>query len=377
MFFVERNLASPHLEIRRHRARPFPQAAIPPRSTTLSNYPLHQAQLSHTWSDSFSGSKGEEIELEKADITTAVPQIPDIRLSASSDITDHGLRSSTRALETDAAATKAHSKAQRLHVSQNDTTDDDSDTEVTEPVKPEDESKREARRLVRTYTQAHPEILRIQHRSGTQTPALDKHLHDLEYVPPPDKYKANPATLARSLTRLLQQGYKPRTYMDDPENPITHHGDSEDHSPGYFSPRRLRSGRQSRRNSGDFSTPVSGTRTPKRPKWYDRDDPDYQSLDSTSALLHGVSSTLAAAGLPPSHARPKHARTKSSQSMIAQAVDLIKHPWQAHAITHIKKGIEDRRRTGASGDQRNHRLQKIPQEARSQLDAGRRSYPST
>jgi hypothetical protein len=276
----------------------------------------------------------EEIELQGAAQEVAESTnsgtVPRIRLSVSSDVADHYLASPDRAKQTDAAAEKAHNEAKRLELTKGDTVDDENGV-FPEHRSDEDENVRQARRLLRAFTNHSQTHLRLHPRSGTQTPAVDKQLHDLPYVEEPDQYRPNPLLLFKKLQDVQQQRRLHREDKDDVDSQTTLHDDSGARTPGTWSPRRLRSGRQSRRNSGEYSTPPSGVLTPlsKRPKWYERDDPEFQSLDasSTSALL-ATSAMAAAPATPTIHQAPqpvKYAKIKSSHDMISRAVEKIKN----------------------------------------------------
>ena len=314
--------------------------------------------------------------------------IPEIRLSETHDVADHSLAPSSWAGITDAAAAQAQDRASRLHsklsdfksrhpqpstgpISQSltpqdyaspesspptkpirewpgkledialmpldkdkrsymvqvDTTDDDdSDAEKTKVLQHDSENIQEARTLLRTMTGRHTGSWQYQQRSGSDTPAVDKHLHDLDYIPAPKEYRPSPFTLATKLTAKLEalqrSGYTGPHHHDESGTPPSHK-----HSPkGFSSKSPSRNGSESH----DHSTSSSGRITPsKRPKWYDRADSDLQSTGSLGALLAQSTVTSAATGAPAASnyvPRPADHRTKSSQSMIATAVDMIKHP---------------------------------------------------
>ncbi|KIW62957.1 hypothetical protein, variant [Phialophora macrospora] len=309
--------------------------------------------------------------------------IPEIRLSESEDVADLSLTASSWAGITDAAAAEALNRASRLHnrlsdslihqkqhfgskipqsitpqtlmspnsspptrpvsdwpvkeeeipleplgkdrrpytVLEDSTDDDDSDGEEAKSLKPGSENYQEAKQLIRSITGHDQSTWLPLPRSGTETPAVDKRLHDLEYVPPPVDYRPSPIALIHKLTALKHSGYTGPSYRDDPGSPP-----SSKHSPkGYHSRGHSRAGSEIH----DYSTTSSGRATPKRPKWYDKGNPEHQqSTGSLSALL---ATTIASASTASPEVnnyvpRPAYHRAKSSQSMIATAVDIIKHP---------------------------------------------------
>ncbi|KIV88524.1 hypothetical protein, variant 1 [Exophiala mesophila] len=205
----------------------------------------------------------------------------------------------------------------RPYTIHDDTTDDESDVEKPEPLKRDDENLEEARRLIRTLTKGHNLGIPQDTRSGTATPAIDKYLHDVDYIPPPDEYRPGVfgAILSSKLANLAHSGFSPRNYQVESHSP-THgrHKHSQAHS---------RAG-SSIPNSSEHS---SGRATPsKRPKWYEQRP---HSTGSMAALLAQASITSAAPAAPGtagSVPRPPTHRAKSSNSMIATAVDMIKHP---------------------------------------------------
>ena len=90
--------------------------------------------------------------------------------------------------------------------------------------------------------------------TGKRTPAIDRHLHDLNYVPPPDSYKPGIAgiLLTRALENLQQTGIDTRRFEGKlPPYDTKKHQRHQSHSPQ-----------------------TSGTTTPgggRRPKWYEND----------------------------------------------------------------------------------------------------------
>lgn len=114
--------------------------------------------------------------------------------------------------------------------------------------------------------------------------------------------------------------------------PFHHH---EDHEEGLFTGQHKSNHKvphskgHSRSNSETLnsSEPSSGRATPsKRPKWYDGDT---HSTESMATLLAQASLTSTAAAAPGTSGyvpRLHQPRPKTSNSMIATAVDMIKHP---------------------------------------------------
>ncbi|OAP62002.1 hypothetical protein AYL99_04205 [Fonsecaea erecta] len=312
--------------------------------------------------------------------------VPTIRLSDSEDVADHGLPASDWAGITNAAAAQAQDRASRLanrlNLSQtqprphsgilisqsttpqtlvspnsspptkplsdwpgNDdeipleplekdkrlyalhdvTSDDETDSEHPKALHRENENIEEARRLVRTLTSGqNATVWQEEPRSGTETPAVDKHLHDLEYVPPPDQYRPSVfgALLASKLAHLQRNGVTHPAYHDEP----TPRPPNKYSPKSYYSKGHSRAGSESR----DLSTPSSGRATPsKRPKWYDKNNHERQSTGSLATLLAQASMTSTAPAAPQTSnyvPRPPDHQTKSSNGMIATAVDMIKHP---------------------------------------------------
>ena len=211
-------------------------------------------------------------------------------------------------------------KDKRPYTIHEDTTNDDGGGEqAARTPKGDSDNVEQARKLMKTMTSLHPTTRRP--RSGTETPAVDKHLHDLDYIPPPKEYRPSPFTLATKLTAKLEAlqrtGYTGPNYRDDHGVP----------SKGHHSQSHSRNGSESQ----EYSATSSGRLTPsKRPKWYDdADSGRHQPSGSLGALLAKSTVTSAATGAPTASnqvPRPAYHRAKSSQSMIATAVDMIKHP---------------------------------------------------
>lgn len=228
------------------------------------------------------------------------------------------------------------SKDKRPYTIHDDTTDDDDDDDDEKPktLKRDDENIAEARRLLRTLTNGPQQGSRWQPhpRSGSETPAVDKHLHDLDYVPPPNDYRPGVfgAILSSKLADLQQHGFTHPRYHDD--SPQHHQGVRHDSKDGRFAG-------HSRANSDTYapSYTSSGRATPsgrltpssKRPKWYEKPNHSMSSMGSMATLLASASAASAAPAAPSTTGqvpRPHLPRSKSSNSMIATAVDMIKHP---------------------------------------------------
>ncbi|EXJ93469.1 hypothetical protein A1O1_01861 [Capronia coronata CBS 617.96] len=242
-------------------------------------------------------------------------------------------------------------KDKRQYTLHDETTDDSEDEENQKPLKRDNENIEEARRLVRTLTTAHqPAKWQDQPRqvihlpvSGTQTPAADKHVHDLEYVPPPDEYRPGVfgAILSSKLANLQRDNIEQPRYHDDPgagtgggqnaQNRYQYQPREGDGHHHHHRPHPHLPYGHSRNPSEthDSSAGSSGRATPsRRPKWYDK-SPASQSTSSMAALLSGSSAAAGAFAAPGTSGyipRPPLRRHKSSNSMIATAVDMIKHP---------------------------------------------------
>ncbi|KIW99141.1 uncharacterized protein Z519_00804 [Cladophialophora bantiana CBS 173.52] len=311
--------------------------------------------------------------------------VPKMRLSDSEDVADHGLPASDWAGITHAAAAQAQDRASRLanrlnhsraqskqhqgilisqsstpqasaspssspptkplidwlvndddialeplekdkrpYTLHDETSDDDTDSDP-KALHRDNENVEEARRLIRTLTSAqNATTWQEEPRSGAETPAVDKRLHDLDYVPPPNQYRPSVfgALLASKLAHLQRNGITQPTYHED----LTSHTPNKYSPKGFYSKGHSRAGSESR----DHSTPSSGRATPsKRPKWYDKDSHERQSTGSLATLLAQASVTSAAAAAPQTSnyvPRPPLHHAKSSNGMIATAVDMIKHP---------------------------------------------------
>ncbi|KIX08001.1 uncharacterized protein Z518_02656 [Rhinocladiella mackenziei CBS 650.93] len=225
-------------------------------------------------------------------------------------------------------------KDKRPYAIHDDTTDDDTDDDdEPKPLKRTNENVEEAKRLVRTLTAPHNNLSGWQNqpRSGTQTPAIDKRLHDIDYIPPPDEYRPGifGAILSSKLADLKRGGITRPRYYDDPSSGAA--TPKHSHSPkDLYSYSRGHSRVTSESGAYHDSTPSSGRATPssKRPKWYDK-GPANQSTGSMATLVAQASMTSAAPvspGISDNIPRPPMNRNRSSNSMIATAVDMIKHP---------------------------------------------------
>lgn len=154
--------------------------------------------------------------------------------------------------------------------------------------------------------------------SGSRTPALDKHLYDLDYVPPPAQYK--PGILGAILTSRLQDLEKKG---DQKRDFYKSHQLDGYLTPGTPNPKHPKRPEHERSRSYDgISNGSSGTNTPKR-KWYDK-SPTTQG-NAMGTLLAQASLSSTAPGVPgtPGAARPSLPRSKSAD-LISSAVDIIK-----------------------------------------------------
>ena len=166
----------------------------------------------------------------------------------------------------------------------------------------------------------------------------------MDYVPPPDDYRPGifGAILSSKLADLQRGGVTHPKYQDD----IFSHGDGRngprDSRPGHS--RANSDAYDSSRGSSGGATP-SGRLTPsKRPKWYDKSA--NHSMTSMATLVASASAASAAPAVPgtsahvPRPQRPHLPRSKSSSSMIATAVDMIKHPGNVSYLHPVlsKKG---------------------------------------
>jgi uncharacterized membrane protein YjjP (DUF1212 family) len=203
----------------------------------------------------------------------------------------------------------------------NDDTDDETAFDGFKPLERQSnsqymhEAKRVVRRLTRGRQRAKPAS---EPRSGARTPALDKHLHDLDYIPEPAQYK--PGILGAILTSRLQdiqnKGDQARDFYK------SHQRDGW-LTPGAVTPRQSKRPEVGRSRSYDGnSNGSSGTTTPKR-KWYDK-SPTTRG-NAMGALLAQASLSSTAPGVPttPGAARPSLPRSKSAD-LISSAVEIIK-----------------------------------------------------
>lgn len=84
------------------------------------------------------------------------------------------------------------------------------------------------------------------------TPAIDKHLHDLDYIPPPESYK--PGITGLLLTQALEK--------------LERNGVNRSRFDSKLPPYDTR--RPQHQRHWSYSPQSSGTTTPRRPKWYDK-----------------------------------------------------------------------------------------------------------
>lgn len=158
-------------------------------------------------------------------------------------------------------------------------------------------------------------------RSGTETPSVDRHLYDSDYVPAPDKYK--PSIFGAILTSKLHdiqessQQQQQQQYQNSQAQPK--YADYLDLA-RRSAPNRPK---HQRLFSHDFSLPSSGTATPsKKPKWYEQ--PEHASSLANMLVQAGISSTgVAAPGA--SSAIPRSTPPHKPSGMIASAVDMIQN----------------------------------------------------
>lgn len=142
----------------------------------------------------------------------------------------------------------------------------------------------EARNLVRSFTQKDLTVGYDQAKSGTDTPFLDKQVHDLDYVPAPEQYKPSVfgALLSSKLNSLHQEAHTaPRDFYYS------------------FDKKHKRARSQDRASSG--------TSTPKV-RWYDKPESNsvtnllaQSALSTTSPGLPGTARALPRSRAP----RPK------------------------------------------------------------------------
>ena len=120
--------------------------------------------------------------------------------------------------------------------------------------------------------------------SGTETPALDKQLHDLDYVPAPEHYKPSifGALLSSKLNSLNETSQLRDFYSS-------------------FEPKHIRARSQDRLSSG--------TATPRKIHWYD--EPESNSVTNLLAQSALSSTGTAAPGTAKAVPRPATARPKS------------------------------------------------------------------
>lgn len=207
----------------------------------------------------------------------------------------------------------------------NEDTDDDNDPTELKPLRrqPNAEHLHEAKRLVRTLTRGRQQNAHEQSthdpESGARTPAIDKHLHDLDYVPAPDQYK--PGILGAILTSRLQDLQRRGEQTRDFYKPQQLDGWL---TPGGYTPKDAKRRPEHERSQSYDATSngSSGTATPKR-KWYDK-SPTTQG-SGIGAILAQASLSSTAPGVPgtPGAARPSIPRSKSVD-LISSAVDIIK-----------------------------------------------------
>ena len=205
-----------------------------------------------------------------------------------------------------------------------DSTDEDEDVEedAMEPRRQSSNAQNnllDAKRIVRSYTHGLKPLMSRErdNEDGTRTPAADKRLYDLDYVPAPDQYKQSVlgALLSSKLSAIqTQQQHTPGLGLNKvaPAQGHKKHASASD---------------LDSRASSPYS---SGTVTPskQRPKWYGQNKTIYSRTPSTSSMATLLASAVqsASVGLPVTTGaapRPNLPRSKSS-GMISLAVDKIK-----------------------------------------------------
>lgn len=209
-----------------------------------------------------------------------------------------------------------------------DTTETDSDTPDL-PVRPlakkhsPSRPTSEAHRLVKSMTRGLnlPTTKKEQHHaSGTETPAMDRHLHDYDYIPPPIEFKAG---ILSSLLKLY----------DQQDADAAAHQSTAHHPRVTKKPRRppLPQPEDPSKYKSESDTPASGSGqssgkvTPKKAKWYHEARSPNQSTSSLAQLLQSSASTASLGTAGPASGRPGLPPSRSS-GMIASAVEKISHP---------------------------------------------------
>ncbi|KIV91176.1 hypothetical protein, variant [Exophiala mesophila] len=164
----------------------------------------------------------------------------------------------------------------------------------------------EAKQLVRSFTQAGLDAMHADPRSGAETPYIDKHLSDVDYVPPPSHYRPSVfgAILSSRLNHIIQE-----TSAHRGRGPAHGHH----HEPGVNARGNKSSHQRSR--SHDSSPLISGTTTPtKKIKWYE----ERQQHSLASALMQAGMSTTSL-GLPATSnvvSRPTSLRFQSTDDLL-------------------------------------------------------------
>lgn len=236
---------------------------------------------------------------------------------------------------------ESQSRSRRPYSLYEDSTDDDSDT-TARPLHKKDSASNEASRIVRAVTRRfdrNDHKIEKEHQSGTSTPAIDQHLHDVDYVPPPREYKAGIVSSLMKLYDLYGAGAAIDRHSVSSE--------SGDQLLRKNTPREMRHGSadssgagQSHHGSPGSSGHSSGKVTPlRKQKWYDekpngKKSPGASRRQSVSSLAQLLQSSAlsAAPGLPRAlPERPQMPRSRSS-GVIATAVDRFSHH------SHVFKG---------------------------------------
>ena len=171
----------------------------------------------------------------------------------------------------------------------------------------------EAKRLVKSFTRglglhtARSE----QHASGTETPAVDRRMHDYDYVEKPPKFRAGVLSSLLKLQDHQSGGAAQRRAPEPRKDQRPPHPQTED----------ANTHRSQSNTPASNSEQSSGRVTPKKTKWYH--SPNSQSTSSLANLL--PSSVSGRPGLP---------RSRSSG-----VIDKLAHP--GALFNHKKPRLED------------------------------------
>ncbi|ETN36823.1 uncharacterized protein HMPREF1541_07810 [Cyphellophora europaea CBS 101466] len=218
----------------------------------------------------------------------------------------------------------SHEKPERPY-DINEDTDEETDTDHLKPLERQQnvEHLQEAKRLVRSFT-GKPNRRNSGTESGTRTPAADKRLHDLDYVPRPDHYKPGilGAILASRLSELEKNGNPPKDFYKSQAPQVD----------GWLSPGGRHTPKSSKRppiheraQSYDGSSAGSSGRTTpsKKTRWYDKSPSQTNGMGTLLAQASLSTAAPGAPGTPGAAPRPSFQRSKSAD-LISSAVDIIK-----------------------------------------------------